>query len=163
MAMMDVWRPRRAISGRVSSGSSPFAELTRMQRDFDEVVTRLFGELSPTATPDGSFAPAVDVVDSGKEIVLRADLPGLEQKDVQVEVQDGSLLIRGERKNEQPSKEDNNYRWTERWEGLFMRLIPLPSDVDRDKIQAQMKNGILEVRIPRKQGAGPKKVEVKSG
>ena len=133
-----------------------------MQRDFDEVVTRLFGELSPTAT-DGSFAPAVDVVDSGKEIVLRADLPGLEQKDVQVEVQDGSLLIRGERRNEQQSKEDNNYRWTERWEGLFMRLIPLPSDVDRDKIQAQMKNGILEVRIPRKQGAGPKKVEVKGG
>ena len=162
MAMMDVWRPRRAISGRVSSGSSPFAELTRMQRDVDDVITRLFGELLPTATPDGVFAPPVDVVDAGNEITLRADLPGLEQKDIQLEVQDGSLLVRGERKAEQQDKNDK-YRWSERWEGVFMRLIPLPSEIDRDKIQAQMKNGVLEVHLPKKQGTAPKKIEVKAG
>jgi HSP20 family protein len=162
MAMMDIWRPRRAISGRVSSGSNPFAELTRMQRDVDDVITRLFGELLPTATPDGVVAPPVDVVDAGNEVILRADLPGLEQKDIQVEVQDGSLLVRGERKTEQQDKNDK-YRWSERWEGVFMRLIPLPSEIDRDKIQAQMKNGVLEVHLPKKQGTAPKRIEVKAG
>jgi HSP20 family protein len=159
MAMMDVWRPRRG--GRISSGSSPLAELTRMQRDVDEMVTRLLG-LSPSATSDGSFAPPIDVIDSGTEMVLRVDLPGLEQKDVQVEVQDGSLLVRGERKGEQQDESDN-YRWSERWAGAFVRVIPLPSEIDRDKIQAQMKRGVLEVRLPKKQGAVPKKIEVKSG
>jgi HSP20 family protein len=159
MAMIDVWRPRRHLPSRLSSESSPFAELTRMQRDMEELAERFFGDMR-LASGMTSFAPPVDIVDRGNEIVVRADLPGMEQKDIQIELQDGVLTIRGERKEER-QQEAANYRWAERWDGTFMRAITLPTGVDPTKIQAQFKNGVLDVRIPKKQESAPKKIEVK--
>jgi len=133
-----------------------------MQRDVEDMVERFFGgDLGP-ATAGAPFAPPIDIVDRGNEIVVRSDLPGMEQKDIQIEVQDGSLTIRGERKGERKD-ESENYRWSERWEGSFMRSIALPAGIDPTKIQAQFKNGVLEVHMPKKQEASPKKIEVKGG
>jgi HSP20 family protein len=128
-----------------------------MQRDVEDLVERFFGDSGAAAT---AFAPPIDIVDRGNEIVVRADLPGLEQKDIQIEVQDGVLTVRGERKEEKQQEADN-YRWAERWEGSFMRAITLPTGVDPGKIQAQFKNGVLEVHMPKKQEASAKKIEVK--
>jgi HSP20 family protein len=131
-----------------------------MQREMDEMMDRFLGDRGPGGSA-GTFAPALDVVDRGNELVVRADLPGLEQKDIQVEVQDGTLAIRGERKNERQENKDD-YRWSERWEGVFMRTIPLPPGIDPNKIQAQFKDGVLEVHLPKKQEAAPKKIDIKS-
>jgi len=163
MAMMDVWRPRRGMPSRMTAGSNPFAELARMQRDVEDMVERFFGgEIGSTGAGSMTFSPPIDIVDKNGEIVVRADLPGMEQKDIQIEVQDGSLTIRGERKEERKETNDN-YRWSERWEGQFMRTISLPAGIDPAKIQAQFKNGVLEVHMPKKQEAAPKKIEVKGG
>ena len=130
-----------------------------MQRDFEEMVERFFGDLQPGSSLT-AFAPPIDIVDRGNEIVVRADLPGMEQKDIQIELQDGVLTVRGERKEERQQEADN-YRWSERWGGSFMRSITLPAGVDAAKIQAQFKNGVLEVHMPKKQESAPKKIEVK--
>jgi len=143
------------------SGTSPLAEVVRMQRDVEDMVERLFGDVSPT-TGGATFAPPIDIVDRGSEILVRADLPGMEQKDIQIELQDGILSIRGERK-EQREETSDNYRWSERWEGTFHRAISLPTGVDPGKVQAQFKNGVLEVHLPKKQEASAKKIEVKGG
>jgi HSP20 family protein len=160
MALIDAWRPRRHMLSRLSSGSHPFAEqLTRMQREMEDLAERFFGEMVPGAGMT-AFSPPIDIVDRGNEIVVRADLPGMEQKDIQIELQDNVLTIRGERKDER-QQESDNYRWSERWDGSFMRSITLPTGIDATKIQAQFKNGVLDVRMPKKQEASPKKIEVK--
>jgi HSP20 family protein len=161
MAMMDLWRSRQSMPARVTSGASPLAELTRMQRDLENMLERFFGDAGP-GSMTGGFAPPVDIVDRGTEVVVRADLPGMEQKDIQIELQDGALSIRGERREARDENKDT-YRWSERWEGVFMRTIPLPTGVDPNKIQAQFKNGVLEVHMPKKQEAATKKIEVKGG
>ena len=160
MAMLDVWRPGRSLPSRVSSRRSPFVELTRMQRDVEDMFERFFGDGATTAGSGVVFAPPLDVVDRGNEIFVRADLPGLERNDIEIQVEDGMLTIRGERhQKHEESKE--NYRWCERWEGGFMRTISLPAEVERDKILAEFKNGVLEIRIPKRKEAAPKKIDIK--
>jgi HSP20 family protein len=129
-----------------------------MQRDVEDMVERFFGDHAGPGQM--TFAPPIDIVDRGGEVFVRADLPGMEQKDIQIELQDGVLTIRGERKEDR--QESDNYRWSERWNGQFMRAITLPTGADPSKIQAQFKNGVLEIKIPKKQEAAAKKIEVKS-
>ena len=160
MAMLDIWRPGRSSPSRVSSGRSPFAELTRMQRDVEDMFERFFGDGTTTAGSGGVFAPPLDVIDRGNEILVRADLPGIERDDIEIQVEDGMLNIRGERRQKREESKET-YRWSERWEGTFMRTISLPVEVERDKIQAEFKNGVLEVRIPKKREAAPKKIDIK--
>ena len=118
-------------------------------------IPRLFGETR-------GVAPAVDLLDKKDEVVLRADLPGLEQKDIDVSVEEGVLTIRGERKGEEEVKEEDYY-CCERWAGSFERSLALPSGVDTDKVKATFKNGILEVHLPKVEKAKGKKVEIKGG
>ena len=160
MAMLDVWRPGRSLPSRVSSSRSPFVELTRMQRDVEDMFERFFGDAAATAGSGAVFAPPLDVVDRGNEILVRADLPGLERNDIEIQVEDGLLTIRGQRQQKQEENKEN-YRWCERWEGAFMRTISLPAEGERDKIQAEFKNGVLDIRIPKKKEASPKKIDIK--
>ena len=162
MVTLDLWKSRRSLPARISSGANPIAEFARMQRDLEEMADRFFGDLVPGSIANDAFAPPVDVMECGNEVVLRADLPGLEQKDIQIEVQDSTLTLRGERKDEHHVHNDN-FRWSERWEGAFMRSIPIPAGVDTGKIQAKFNNGVLEVHMPKKPEAAAKKIEVKSG
>lgn len=105
--------------------------------------------------------PAVDMVDEKDEIVVKADLPGLDQKDIEVTVQDGTLTIRGERKEEKEEKKEDYY-YAERTYGAFMRSLPLPKGVDADKVKATFKKGVLEVHLPKAKEASGKTVEVKA-
>lgn len=103
------------------------------------------------------WAPAVDMLDRKDEVIIRADLPGLEQ-DVHVEA--GVLTIRGQRKGEQEVKEEDYY-CSERWSGSFARSLALPPGVEAEKIRATFKNGVLEVHLPKTKEATGKKIEVK--
>ena len=94
-----------------------------------------------------TWAPSVDVLTRGDDLVVRADLPGIKPEDVQVETEGNNLIIRGESSMEQ-KKEDQGYFYSERRYGSFYRTIPLPEGVNADNAQARFNNGVLEVTLP---------------
>ena len=139
----------------------PFKELSaiheRMNQLFDETFLPARGsEAAPAAA---MWSPAVDIYESGDDIVVKAEIPGIEKGDVAVEVKDGILTLRGERKFEREEKEENYHR-IERSYGTFVRSFALPSSADPEKVQAALKEGVLEVRIGKKEQAKPRKVKV---
>jgi HSP20 family protein len=118
----------------------PFEELRKMQ----ERIGRLFEELEPAYTP----SMPVDVIDEKDEIRVIADLPGFEKEDIEVYIEDGTLVIRATRKEEVEEKK-RNYIRQERMYGEIYRRIPLPVDIEVEKISARYNNGILEVILPK--------------
>lgn len=140
------------------------SELARMEREMEGLFGRFFRDWSfPRLFGEArGVAPAVDMLDRKDEVILRADLPGLEQKDIDVTVEEEVLTIRGERKGEEEVKEEDYY-CCERWAGSFERSLTLPAGVDTDKVKATFKNGILEVHLPKVEKAKGKKVEIKGG
>ena len=108
-----------------------------------------------------TWAPRMDAYEKDNTIIVKAELPGLKKEDVQVELDDGNLVIRGESKAESEVKEDAYYRM-ERSAGSFYRRMPLPADVKPEQIQASMTDGVLEVRIPRPAESKPeaRKIQV---
>lgn len=145
--------------GRDRSVASPFMSL---QREID----RLFEDFSrgfPTIAGNGAIAlmPSMDVTETDKEIEITAELPGLEEKDVQINIADNILTIRGEKKAEKEQK-DKNYRLVERSYGSFERTLELPEGVNADAIKANISKGLLKVTVPKPAPAQAKKIEVKS-
>jgi HSP20 family protein len=143
---------------------SPFASLQReVDRLFDD-----FGRGFPTfgvpAFPSfgkQEMMPSMDVTETDKEIELTAELPGLEEKDVQVNFADNVLTIRGE-KTAQKEEKDKNYQLVERSYGSFERSIELPDGIDPNAIKASIAKGVLTVRVPKPAPAQVKKIEVKT-
>lgn len=149
---LELWRPK--LMAR-----SPFRELARLEREMED----MFGRLPqwPFGDRERGWAPAVDMIDQKDEIVLRADLPGIDEKDIEVTVQDGTLTVRGERKEEKEEKKENYY-YSERTYGAFTRTLMLPTGVDPDKVKATFSKGVLEIHLPKAKEAKGKKVEVKA-
>ena len=104
--------------------------------------------------------PMVDVFEEKDDIVVKAELPGMEKDNIEVNLTDHTLTIKGEKKKEEEIKEENYYR-AERSYGSFLRTLDLPKDVRADKVKASFKNGILEVRMPKTEEAKAKEVKVK--
>jgi HSP20 family protein len=134
-----------------------------MEREMEDLFERFLGgsPLTRWAGDGHGSAPAIDMIDRKDEIVVHADLPGLDEKDIEITVDDGQLSIRGERKEEHETKEEGVYR-CERWAGAFCRNLALPPGVDADKIQATFKKGVLEIHLPKTTDAKGKKVEIKA-
>ena len=105
-------------------------------------------------------APAVDLFEDKNDIVVKAELPGMEKENVEVKLTDHMLTIKGEKKKEEEIKEENYYR-SERSYGSFIRTLELPADVHADKVKASFKNGVLEVRLPKTEEAKSKEIKVK--
>jgi len=103
--------------------------------------------------------PTVDIFETDDDIVVTAELPGLEKDQVGVEYKDGILTLRGERNLEREVKEESYHRM-ERSYGAFHRSFTLPGTVDEEKISARMKNGVLEIHLPKKEAAKPKQIKV---
>jgi len=139
----------------------PFGELSTLQ----EGMNRLFEDLLPTTRREnkeistGAFYPAVDIYEGEKEITLKAELPGVNKKDVHVEVNDGVITLRGERKIEEEKKKENYHR-LERSYGNFHRSFTLPNTVDPGKVKAHYKDGVLEITLPRKEEVKPQSIPV---
>jgi HSP20 family protein len=129
-----------------------------VNRLFDHFMSRsaLRGDVAPT------FTPAVDVEESAEEFVVRADLPGLTQKDVKVNLMGDTLTIRGERKQED-SRRDQSYVRTERTYGVFERSFTFGTPVKNDGIRAQYRDGVLEVHVPKAEEAKVREIEVQVG
>ena len=110
---------------------------------------------------DRRVSPALDVVEHADHFEVACDLPGLDQKDVDITVSSGVLTIRGEKKQERKSEKAKVYR-KETWEGSFQRTISLPSTVDSEKVEASYRDGVLRVRLPKKEEAKTRRIELKS-
>ncbi len=120
------------------------------RKEFDDLFDNFFRsfDLKPFEAGSGSFSPKIDVVDSEKEICIKAELPGMDEKDIDVSLSRGVLSIRGEKKEEKEDKGKDYYRM-ERSYGSFSRSIPLPADVDESNIKANFKKGVLNVTLPK--------------
>lgn len=136
-------------------------------RRFQDDVNKLFGEYPVGSAAEGdrssivtsSWAPAVDIKEEDNRFVLKADIPGVEPKDIEVTMADGVLTIRGERKHE--SEEDTNgYKRVERSYGTFYRRFSLPDTADAEGISAKGKDGVLEVVIPKHEKVQPRRITV---
>jgi HSP20 family protein len=124
-------------------------------RLFQDAVNRLFSE--PAARP---WAPAVDILETENELVLKADLPDVNQKDIHIEVEQGTLSIKGERKFERVEGKGTGYHRIERAYGEFQRYFSLPETVDPERIKAEYRNGVLTVKLAKKEIAKPRTVQI---
>jgi HSP20 family protein len=129
-------------------------------RDVDRLFDAFFGNRGEQQSR--SWVPAIDLVEAEEHFVLKADLPGLGEDDVSIEVEDGTLRISGERKAQHESSERGWYR-IERSYGSFSRSLTLPDGVDAEGISANFDRGVLEVRIPKPEERKPRRVEIKAG
>lgn len=123
-------------------------------RLFQDTVSRMLSE--PAARP---WSPAVDILETENELVLKADLPEVDPNNVEIQLENGTLTLKGERKFEQ-QKNGRGYHRIERSYGSFVRAFSLPETVDADKVKADYKAGVLTVTLPKKEVAKPKSVKV---
>ena len=143
----------------------PFEELERFRREMDRLFEDFFGREWPVVRPAreiarvGIFAPAIDMYDKKDEIVIKAELPGLSKEDINLELTEDTLTLSGEVKREEDVK-DADYYCCERAYGSFSRTIALPAKVKTDKAEANFKNGILEIRLPKVEEARPRQIKV---
>ena len=133
---------------------------------FDNLFDAFFGEDSrlPVLPGNAAFTPRIDVKEDDVSYEISAELPGLEEKDIEISVADGSLVLRGEKSSDSEEKEGKYFR-QERIYGRFERAFHLPDGVEAEKIEAKFKNGVLAITLPKKEEAKKvvRQVEVKTG
>jgi HSP20 family protein len=134
---------------------NPFTESEEPMRFFQDAVNRLLTE--PAA--GRPWAPSVDVFEKDDELVLKADLPGVEMKDVDIQLENGTLSLKGQREFRNESK-DGGFHRIERHYGSFVRYFSLPDTVDGEAVRADYKNGVLTVTLPKKEIAKPRQIKV---
>ena len=137
--------------------------LEEARTEFDDVFRRMFGTpIESTGNGKRSWSPHVDMCEDDKALVVKADIPGVNPKDIDITVDEGALIIKGEKKEEREEKQ-KNYQRMERFVGQFYRSIALPSGVDVDKVSACTANGVITITVPKTPSAQPKKVTIQGG
>lgn len=161
MALKDIVTGSKSLPVKRDE-ADPFALIKRRMDDIFEDFLHGF-DLQPFESRLGVFSPNIDVVENDKEIRISAELPGMEEKDIEVSLTKDSLSIRGEKKEEKEDKGKGYYRM-ERSYGSFSRTIPVPVEVDTDKVEAKFKKGVLNITLPKtaKAVAETKKIPVKA-
>jgi HSP20 family protein len=159
-------RGRRELTG---GASNPFELMWQLSRQMDRMMSPSFasnfGSLFQGRDEDWStptlWSPRIDVEQRDDAILVRADLPGVRKEDVQIDVTDEGLTISGERREErEEGGDDQGYRAIERSYGSFYRTIPLPQKVNREKLAAKMRDGVLEITIPLDESARPRRIQI---
>jgi HSP20 family protein len=145
----------------------PFHEFATLQDGINRVFRQSYA--APYREQDrdeslttSSFAPAVDVYEDEHTVTLKIEVPGIEEKDIDVQVENNTLTVHGERKIEKEEKEEN-YRRVERQYGSFTRTFTLPTTVDTDGVAATYDKGVLKIALPKKAEAKPKQIKVNGG
>ena len=138
----------------------PFREMTSFQNRLNQLFSD-YGRGTDELTTQG-FVPAIDVYEDEHNLTLKVEVPGVEEKDLDVRVENNTLTVRGERKFEAEEKEENFHRIERRY-GAFTRSFGLPNTVDAEKVSADCRNGVLEIRLPKKAEAKPKQIRVNVG
>jgi len=139
----------------------PFREFTTLQDRMNRLFRDSFSEGEEALTTT-SFAPAVDVYEDEHHVTLKFEVPGIEEKDIDVRIENHTLTVHGERKFEKDEKEDN-YRRIERQYGSFTRSFTLPNTVDAESVTAHYDKGVLKIKLAKKAEAKPKQIKVNVG
>lgn len=147
----------------------PMMDLTRWEREMERMMDQFFDRRMRPWWPERWLGkesmvdigmPAIDLYEEKDDVVVKAELPGMAKNDIEVNLSDHMLTIRGEKKKEEEIKEKDYYR-SERAYGSFIRTVELPKDVYADKVKASFKNGVLEVRLPKTEEAKTREIKVK--
>ena len=138
----------------------PVTELSTLRKEMDRLWEDFFGEKSVISRVE-SWVPAVDVSETKDAIIVKAEVPGMDPKDIDVSISGDMLVIKGEKKEEKEEKDENFHR-IEMRRGAFSRAVRIPVPVDSDKIEAKYKKGILRVTLPKKEENKPKQIEIKT-
>src|SRR5919201_3470088 len=140
----------------------PFRELTTIQDRRNRLFQDTFTPSREEGFASAAFLPPADVYEDENHVTLKLEIPGIEEKDLDIRVENNNLVIRGERKFEQEEKKENFHR-IERQYGNFVRSFNLPSSVDPNNIEADYDKGILIIRMIKRAGAKPKQIQIKPG
>jgi HSP20 family protein len=147
------WSPTRV---------TPLRDLTNFQEEVQRLFDGVFARGALQGDLNAIFTPAVDIEETPEEFIVRADLPGVAQKDVKVSLMGDTLTIRGERRQESSVKQGSHHR-LERVHGSFERSFTLGTPVRSDAVKAQYRDGVLEVRVPKAEEARMRQIEVQIG
>ena len=143
----------------------PYREFVTLQSRMNHLFGRSFGD-SPEGSNDAmatsSFTPAVDVYEDEQNVTLKIEVPGIDEKEIDVRVENNTLTVHGERKFEKEEKEEN-YRRVEREYGSFTRTFTLPTTIDSEKIEANYDKGVLKIQLAKKAEAKPKQIKIGVG
>ena len=136
--------------------------ISSLQNEMNRMLDRFFksGDLSDFGMETGAWIPPIDLAETDEKFVIKAEIPGIDPKEIDISVKDNVLLIKGEKKEEKEEKGKNYYRMERRYGG-FSRSIDLPSSVDTNKVTAEYKNGVLEITLQKKEDVKPKQISVK--
>jgi HSP20 family protein len=134
--------------------------LEPFRQEMEEMFETFFGPEGP-GNGAKAWVPRVDVEETDKEVLVKADLPGVDPKDVEVTVTEGALILQGEKKQEKEEK-TKNYHRVERFAGRFYREVPLPAGAEPEAITATSAKGVVTVAIPKKPEAQPKKIAIQA-
>ncbi|MGQ9858503.1 MAG: Hsp20/alpha crystallin family protein [Thermodesulfobacteriota bacterium] len=137
------------------------SELSSLRREIDSLFDRFFEGWPFRTTATRQWIPSVDVSETAKEVIVQAELPGMDPKDIDISIQGNVLTLKGERKQEK-EEEGANYHRIERSFGSFSRTLQLPAEVDMDKVSAVYRNGILKITMPKTEAASVRRIEVKT-
>ncbi len=137
----------------------PISELSNLRKEMDRLWSEFFGE-GEVASRTETWVPAVDVSETKDAVIVKAEIPGMDPKDIDVSLSGDTLIIKGEKKEEKEEKDENFYR-VEMRRGSFQRAIRIPVPVDKDKIEAKYEKGILKIKLPKTEETRPKQIEVK--
>jgi HSP20 family protein len=152
--MITKWQPRPPLL----SAWNPFEELGGFRRVFDEPFAACLREGVMTT---GEWKPLMDVVETKDGISLKVEVPGIKQEDINISLEDNTLTVKGERKNESEVSEEG-YTRIERSYGTFQRSVVLPQTVDANRVKATYRDGVLEIQLPKREEARPKAIKVET-
>ena len=140
----------------------PFREFVTIQDRMNRLFRDSYGNDREETLSNSTFVPAVDVYEDEHNVTLKLEVPGIEEKDIDVRIENNTLTVHGERKFEKEEKEEN-YRRVERQYGSFTRTFTLPETVDQDSVQADYDKGVLKIKLAKKAEAKPKQIKVNVG
>ncbi len=140
---------------------NPFQEFENMLERYSKSGASNLGKQLDTELSFADWAPSVDIEEEEDKYVIKADLPGVEKKDIDVKLENGILSIRGEKQTETESGKGTKRHRTERFHGTFARSFTLPDAVKADKVDASYKDGVLVLGIPKAEKAKPKSIDIK--
>src|SRR5271165_2072229 len=140
----------------------PYREFSSVQDRLNRLFNASFNEGRDEFLATSTFAPAVDVYEDEHNVTLKIEVPGIDEKDIDVRIENNTLTVHGERKIEKEEKEEN-YRRVERQYGSFTRTFTLPTTVDSEKVSATYDKGVLKISLPKKAEAKPKQIKVNIG
>lgn len=138
---------------------NPIKELRSMQEQMNRLLDLAWNRETGEELREGVWQPAVDIFEDDESVIIKAEIPDVDQKDIEVKIEDNTLILRGERRHDQSIKKENYHR-VERYYGAFQRSFHLPHTINQEKIKASCDKGVLTITLPKKGEKKPKQITV---